>query len=333
MKDPKNALFAYYKGQLSSEEAAAVEEWINANPANKRTADDVRSLFQLTDTLYVIRNTDENKAFKIVNKRIRMAFIGKTLHWVERCAAVMAIPLLVATAWLAYEQMRQSDDILTVSTNPGVITTITLPDSTKVTLNSSSCISYPSKFSGGERTVFLKGEAYFNVSKDSRHPFVVKTAGNTENVVLGTHFNVEAYDKDEFIKTTLEEGSVVFKAHDNAEHSREAHLSQGQVAVFSRKSRELKLVKTEVDVAVSWKDNILLFRNTSAKEVIRAISKRYGVDFVVKNKKCYDNHFTGKIVNQRLDKVLEYLEMTSNMHFRHIKSDDINENNLRIEVY
>jgi len=333
MKDFENTLLAYYKGQLSREDAAAVEEWIAANPDNKQTADDVRSLFQLTDTLYAIRNTDENKALAAVNKRIRRAFWGKTLHWIERCAAVISIPLLIATAWLAYQQMRQSDDILTVKTNPGVITSVTLPDSTKVTLNSGSCLSYPSKFSGDERRVFLKGEAYFDVSKDKRHPFVVKTSGNTENVVLGTHFNVEAYDNDGYIRTTLEEGYVIFKVEDGAGRKREARLSPGQAAVFSHKSGELKVVKTEVDVDVSWKDNILLFRDTSAKDVMKALSKRYGVEFVVTNGKCYDNRFTGKIVNQRLDKVLEYLEMTSNMRFRYMKSGDINENDIRIEVY
>lgn len=333
MKEHNNILIEYFQGRLSSEKAAAVEDWINASPDNRQIADDIRNLFQLTDTLYAIQNTDEENALKTINSRIRKASIAKTLRWIERSAAIISIPLLMATAWLLHGQRTQSPSMMTVKTNPGVTTTVILPDSSKVTLNSCSSLCYPSKFSGGDRMVSLKGEAYFDVTSDKRHPFIVKTVGNTENIVLGTRFNVEAYENSDYIKTTLEEGRVVFRTANNTRQQHEAQLSPGEAAVFSHKSGALQVVKTEVDVDVSWKDNMLLFRNTSAKEVLNTLKKRYGVEFVVTEKKCYNNSFTGKIISQRLDKVLEYLEMTSNMHFRHMKSNDINDNNIRIEVY
>lgn len=333
MENAKDMLLAYFQGRLNEEEKASVERWINENPENQQTANDIREIYQHTDTLYAMKKANEGHALKTVNKRIRNKLIGKVILRVERCAAVFSIPLLFATVWLTYQQMRKDVDYLTVTTNPGVITTITLPDSSKVTLNSSSCIRYPSAFNGSERTVYLNGEAYFDVNKDTRHPFIVKTHSNTEEVVVGTHFNVEAYESDEAIKTTLEEGCVVFRKTENNGDKKEATLLPGEAAVFDNKSGSLRKIKAEVDIDISWKDNVLIFRRTSAKDVLKALSKRYGVAFMVTNKKCYDNSFTGKIVNQRLDKVLEYLTMTSDMRFRYLKNKDINEKDIRIEVH
>lgn len=91
------------------------------------------------------------------------------------------------------------------------ISVITLPDQTKVTLNRYSSLTYPDRFKEDRREVQLQGEAYFEVEKDARHPFVVK-ADPVEVEVLGTHFNVEAYPGDAEVKTTLLEGSVAVNA-------------------------------------------------------------------------------------------------------------------------
>lgn len=333
MENVKDILLAYFQGQLNEEEKTSVEKRINESPENQQTANDIREICQYTDTLYAMKKTDEYGALRTVNKRIGKMYMSKVMLRIERCAAVISIPLLIATVWLAYQQVRQDVEYLTVTTNPGVVTTVTLPDSSKVTLNSGSCLRYPSEFRDDDRTVYLDGEAYFDVSKDARHPFVVKTHNNTEEIVLGTHFNVEAYESDQFIRTTLEEGSVVFRKTETNGRKKEAKLLPGEAAVFNNKSGNLQKIKAEVDVAISWKDNILIFRRTSARDVLKALTKRYGVDFIVTNKKCYDNSFTGKIVNQRLDKVLEYLTMTSDMRFRYMRNKDINEKDIRIEVY
>ena len=154
------------------------------------------------------------------------------------------------------------------------ISVITLPDQTKVTLNRYSSLTYPDRFKEDRREVQLQGEAYFEVEKDARHPFVVK-ADPVEVEVLGTHFNVEAYPGDAEVKTTLLEGSVAVNAP--AVSSR-ITLSPGESAIYNRADKTLQEEKTkENNTATGWRDGHFHFDYLPLQEIARELSNAFHV--------------------------------------------------------
>ena len=184
--------------------------------------------------------------------------------------------------------------IMEVKTNPGMMTSLTLPDGTLVYLNSESTLSYPSRFDNDTRNVTLQGEAYFEVEKDARHPFVVK-ADPVEVEVLGTHFNVEAYPGDAEVKTTLLEGSVAVNAP--AVSSR-ITLSPGESAIYNRADKTLQEEKTkENNTATGWRDGHFHFDYLPLQEIARELSNSFGATIHIADTALQNYRITARFRN------------------------------------
>ena len=213
MVDIEQRLIDYYDGKLTDAELYEVKSWIDASDESRREARRVYSLLLALDVHEARKATDTEKALKKVKgRRIAGRKTTNWWQWAQRAAAVLFLPLVALFVW---QQMRISQDDLLVEamevrTNPGMTTRLTLPDGTLVYLNSGSVLSYPSKFVEEIRSVSLSGEAYFEVVKDPQHRFIVNTPQQSAVEVYGTHFNVEAYEGDTRITTTLTEGKVGF---------------------------------------------------------------------------------------------------------------------------
>lgn len=184
-----------------------------------------------------------------------------------------------------------------------------LADGTKVWLNASSSITFPTSFVGRERKVTITGEAYFEVTKDKNHPFIV-TANGSEVKVLGTHFNINSYQEEESIKTTLLEGSVMV-----SKDKQIALLQPGQQAALN-KSGILQVKKLEhFDEVMAWRNGNFYFSNSSLENVMSQLSRWYDVD-VIFEKGVVARNFDGEISRDlNLDEVLKILE-TNNIHFK-----------------
>lgn len=198
--------------------------------------------------------------------------------------------------------------INTLSTPAGGEFQIVLPDGTKVWLNAASSLRFPTFFSGKERNVELTGEAYFEVAKNPAMPFRVKV--NQMNVtVLGTHFNINAYEGEKTIKTTLLEGSV--KITNGNAMAMLKPGQQGSLAVNG--DLQVKEVNTEEDVA--WKNGLFIFNHADIQSIMRQLARWYDVDVVYQGN-VPDDEFMGKISrNAKLSEVLKVLELT-NVHFQ-----------------
>ncbi len=324
----------YFEGKLADAQAQAVEAWIGASPDNRAVAEDMADIYLSSDALYVIEHTDADEAYARVMGRYRSCQWKKVLQKAEKLAAVLFIPLLLATLVQLYLDLRiQKVPVLSFATSPGMTAKLTLPDGTEVTLNSDTRIAYPEKFSGKTRDVSLSGEAYFAVAKDSRHPFVVSTPYQARVKVYGTRFNVDATPGEGQMAAALEEGSVALSYLSPDGKWQEEKIEPGKQITYLPSSRKAMVSNAELDVVTSWKDGLLIFRNTPVKEVLHILSKRYGVAFNVRNKKVYGNSFTGTLSRQRLDRVLEILTLTSNMRFRHVSDNSDNNAPETIDVY
>jgi ferric-dicitrate binding protein FerR (iron transport regulator) len=166
---------------------------------------------------------------------------------------------------------------------------ITLPDGTDVWLNASSSVSYPTAFTGKERNVTITGEAYFEVASDVERPFTVKV-NSMEVMVLGTHFNINAYADESTINTTLLEGAVLVKTS-----SAMRHLNPGQQSKATPAGDGIVGVsRVDVNSAIAWKNGYFSFDEADIPTVMRQLSRWYNIE-VKYSDKIPAETFTGEI--------------------------------------
>lgn len=186
---------------------------------------------------------------------------------------------------------------------------ITLPDGSKVWLNAASSLKYPVAFVGNERKVAISGEAYFEIVKDASKPFKVQL-NNMEVEVLGTHFNVNGYEDEESVKTTLLEGKVKVMAGSGAKF-----LAPGQQAQLKSSGNIAVTSDISLEEVIAWKEGNFQFENADIKTVMRQLSRWYDVDVTYKGN--VNQHFVGSISrNVNLSQVLSMLQQTGVVKFK-----------------
>jgi transmembrane sensor len=218
----------------------------------------------------------------------------------------------------------QAVELYNTLTNPrgSQVVTLTLSDGTKVWLNAESSIRYPAVFFASDRTVEMTGEGYFEVSKNADKPFKVTVAGREVVDVLGTSFNVNAYDDENAIKTTLLEGSV--KVEDVAQ----VNTNKGKLSVVLKPGEQVQLISpvvgvntnndirvvkdADIEQAVAWKNGLFAFSDADLPTVMRQLSRWYNVDVKYEGEIPKDKYqFNGKIGKTlTLDQVLKILTKT-----------------------
>lgn len=203
-----------------------------------------------------------------------------------------------------------ANQINKLETDKGETYLLTLPDKSKVWLNAKSSIYFPSKFSEKYRKVKLLGEAYFEITKDPQHPFLVESGSQTVEV-LGTSFNINAYGDDGAIKTTLLEGKV--KINIALENS--TVLLPNQQAVYKGTSIEVSPADTEA--AIDWKNGYFIFKNESFKSAMRKIERWYDVEMIYASDISIDLEPGGWISRTSdIKTILDRIEATSGIHFK-----------------
>jgi transmembrane sensor len=181
----------------------------------------------------------------------------------------------------------------TMSTPRGGQYQLRLPDGTKAWLNAASSITYPTVFTGENRTVSITGEIYFEIATNKSMPFLVKVNPATNIEVLGTHFNVNAYTDESAVVTTLIEGSI--KTNNKI-------LQPGEASING------KIIKADVEQAVAWKNGAFNFENCPLSQALRQISRWYDVEIVYEGK-VPDKVFGGEIGRDlNLSQVLDVLK-------------------------
>ncbi|TKG93921.1 DUF4974 domain-containing protein [Puteibacter caeruleilacunae] len=187
---------------------------------------------------------------------------------------------------------------------------LTLSDGTKVWLNSASKLKYPVNFIKKQRIVELEGEAFFEVAKDSIHPFIVKTR-DQEIRVLGTQYNVSAYADDIIVKTTLVEGSVEVRLNNTTENYL---LKPSEQLVLNRETKQCETRVVDTDTFISWKNGEYFFVNQPLHEIFKVLSRWYDFQPIFIKEEAKTARFTGSLHRQtKLNTILEIIEKTQNL--------------------
>lgn len=183
---------------------------------------------------------------------------------------------------------------------------ITLADGSRVWLNAGSSLTYPVAFAGSERKVQVNGEAYFEIAHNATKPFIVSKE-TTSVTVLGTHFNVKAYDEEKDIRVTLLEGSVQVKA---GIAGKGVILKPGEQAGVEKDNRLAVFRDIDTEAVLAWKNGRFRFAGSGIEETLREIARWYDVEIIYEGKPS-EQHFGGGISrNVPVSRVFEMLENT-----------------------
>jgi ferric-dicitrate binding protein FerR (iron transport regulator) len=197
---------------------------------------------------------------------------------------------------------------------------LTLPDGTKVWINSETKLEYPAFFEKGKsREIRLTGEAYFEVAKDTAHPFIIKLIEKGEIKVLGTHFNVMAYEKDNRVLTTLVEGKVSYRFEKSG---KEIILNPGQQAI-ALNSGLISVKEVNIEEYIGWKDGLHVFKDRRLEDIMSNLERWYNVNVNYEDSSLKNLIFSGNLKRyENINKLLRVFEATRDVKFK-IKENEI----------
>ena len=252
-----------------------------------------KAILMMADGKEVVLEQGQNLNI-LLNERVRVATSSQGIVYEE------------------YGKGMVTEEYNKLTTPVGGEYSLVLSDGTKVFLNADSELKYPVEFSDGKRIVDLKGEAYFEVHKDSLRPFIVRMNG-AEVTVLGTSFNVNTYGDDGQIYTTLVNGSVRVSSVKNGQAE---VLKPGMQSVMDVQSGQLTVREVDVEPYVAWREGRFVFRAMTLDLIMRQLQRWYDFEVFYQNPELKDYEFRGVIKRDMdLDKVLSVIKVTTNVDF------------------
>lgn len=292
--------------KTSQEELLQLKAWLS-------DASEVESIFQeewkkddqketkvhFNDILKKINDIEKEENEIPLYKRVLMNY--------QKVAAILLLPILAFSIYFAINQFNTEPTYFHTSAERGQKSQLSLPDGTKVWLNSDSEIIYSSNFGKKIRHVAVTGEAYFEVASNKKIPFVVE-AGEAHIQVLGTSFNIKAYPDEEEIATTLVEGKVELTIQPEKMNvrSRTIEMRPGESLVYDKIKNQLHYYNFDTDEVLAWTDNQLIFRDDNFQNLVRKIERWYDV-VIIYDEKILDNRrltvelYQGELLFRLLD--------------------------------
>lgn len=222
------------------------------------------------------------------------------LRWLSVAASILLV-ICISFAGYMTKQLYDINTVVQTYTALNGKSKIVLPDGSDVWLNAESSLEYRTTFWSKERSVLLNGEAFFNVAKDKDHPFVVKSQGFRVKV-YGTTFNVEAREKSNEMCVSLLSGSV------DVASANEAHMIMpGETAVCMKNSGKISVEKSDVDFVAMWAKESVRFERKSIRELIKYLSRWYGVKIYLDPSIPENQAYTFTIKNEPLEEILRLM--------------------------
>ncbi|MDR2816037.1 MAG: DUF4974 domain-containing protein, partial [Proteiniphilum sp.] len=212
--------------------------------------------------------------------------------------------------YYAENNSLQSGDTTAVQVEIGQKAKMQLPDGTSVWLNSSGSITYDNTYNKKDRVVYLQGEAYFEVSKDQKRPFIVKM--NEISVeALGTSFNVKAYPEDNYIVATLIEGSIRISSPVQSE----LLAPNERITVTKSDGQFVKNILPDAKKNISWINSQLAFEQERMEDIAKMLERMYNVRICFASEKLKDIRFSGTIKNNNMENVLQLIEFVAPIRY------------------
>jgi ferric-dicitrate binding protein FerR (iron transport regulator) len=296
----KDILYRFFDGTATIEEEESVRNWIESSDDNY--ADFLRER-KIYDALLL----------STPSKISKQSFHQHITPWIVSTVASIAL-LVIATGLFFYTESLKSQQYNTIIVPPGQRINVLLSDNTNVWLNANTTFRYPSKFARKNREVFLDGEAWFDVSKNKKKPFIVKTEQG-EVRVTGTTFNLEAYSEYKNFVTSLFEGSVDIYQN----NAKLATLKPNQKGMLQNDRYFISTIDNTDEYL--WRDGLIAFNNMKLEDILFELEKYFDIQIEVNTKKLPQHRYTGKFRQaDGVDYALRVLQKS--IHFSYNRDDE-----------
>ena len=256
----------------------ATQQWLVDDEHAKEKETALKSIWNKTegivdDTLWDSLDAVYGK-IGVSTTHIKPAFsIRKLLPY---AAAIVLIVLSVSSTYLYLQNQQKDVTMIELYTEAGKCNTIQLPDGSTVQTNSETLLLYPTNFEGQTRTVYLIGEANFQVAKDPEKPFIVK-ASTVSITALGTEFNVDAYPENNEVVASLLSGKVKVVCGANEESS--YIMSPGEQFIYSKNTHQTSMIQANMGDVTAWQNGSCVFRGKTLQEIFTTLERKYNVTF------------------------------------------------------
>ena len=301
-------IIKYFRNECDIAERQDVESWINISEENRKIFINLKEIWETAEKAPDNINPDFEKAWGNIQqktglqeKQTKQETKRISLKQILKVAAVILIIIGFGTLIQLYTTKSIIQIESTASTDKKEIL---LADGTTIFLNQNSKITFPKKFSGTTREIQREGEAFFNVAKDSKHPFIIHAQG-TEVKVLGTSFNIRANDPSQVLVSVLT-GKVAFRSENINNQS--IYLEKGDCGRYNLQTQQFSKSQFSDENFMAWKTGILNFNNTTLNEAIQVLSEYYSKPFEVEPI-LQHRQITVSFDNQPLEEVLKILEI------------------------
>lgn len=303
----KTLLQRYIKGEVSEKERQEILLWLEESPEHMNEYMALRKLYDIS--LWSLSSEERQK------KKINISLRRFTIEALK-IAAILLIGII--GAWKLLYNSENLPQMQIVHAPAGQRLELILADGTKVWLNAGSTLKFPDHFRNNARDVILDGEGYFAVTHDKKRPFTVQTKKCAEHV-LGTEFNVRAYNNSDFFETALIKGSV------------EVSIANMKNRLRLKPNEVLSMNKEEVTTGIisdhnyfKWKEGLFCFENETVGSLIEKLQIYYDVTIDVQNKSLLKYRYSGKFrIKDGVEHVLKVLQLEHN--FNYTKDDRLNQ--------
>jgi ferric-dicitrate binding protein FerR (iron transport regulator) len=315
-RDFTELLGRYLSGELSSEELSWFQAELRRDPGKQILLDEYRKIW---DSAVPELSYDLDAEWALMQQKLpgsgtRSKGAGRSLlYYSYRIAAVLVLGMMLTFSWIYVNRIQGTVRVVAED----LPVEVRLEDGTEVIVNRYSSLRYSKEGDREQRKVWLSGEAWFDVARDTSRPFVVD-AGATLVEVLGTSFNVNAYKENPTVEITVESGLVAMSSKDDQKDL--IVMKAGSGGSYDKSQRSLKLIPAFDPNSISWKTRELFFDASSLQEVVDLLNKVYGVQLVIMNEELASCPITVTFRDQTLEAILKVLEITLDLQL--IRSGD-----------
>ncbi len=305
-----------FSGEANLDEKDTIAEWLRQSAENGKLYSDLKEIWLSTGTQsnadhYHLDDAIAKFRDKIGKEKYNQEKLLSLNRFLKYAAIFIAILALPFSYYIGTRNAKPDNSTTTISCAFGDKSSIILPDSSRVWLNSGSKITFNSNFKSGARGVMLEGEAFFSVTSDKAHPFRVKTS-DIDIEVLGTKFDVKAYPDENLVSATLVEGSLAISSLYQS-----TRLKPNQKLVFRKESKKMSLQEiSDTSVETEWKDGRLVFRNESLGELAPKLRRWFDVDIVFADEWVKQRRFTGVLERESILEVISYFDLSKYVECR-----------------
>jgi ferric-dicitrate binding protein FerR (iron transport regulator) len=313
---PWDAISARLKNEADEQQLNQVQEWLNLSAENPALLAEIMNVWSVAKSRTEFYEPDLSvnweKLMKKVNSRPKQSIFRSVYFRISAAAAVLVLVFLAGLGFGdGFKPSKSKLSYTRIIAPEGNKTQLVLPDSTYVWLNSGSEIQYASDYSVKNRKVTMKGECFFDVVKDSLHPFIVQ-GSKFQVKVFGTKFNVNEDATKNTADVTLVSGKVQVLSLDNQPVS---ELVPGQQMVYKEGNYHVRKAEN-MEALTAWLNNMLIFENQPFEEVIHYLEKWYGVKIRLDRTLYYKHNYTFKVKTESLREVMELISVITPIEYR-----------------